>query len=63
MKKVYIIFVKDLKENRVSVYDVYLNKDKAKFDVDELNDQAEKDNLESEVVYTLESYNVNEEKL
>ncbi len=60
MKKVYIIFEKDLKENRVEIYDVILDKNFAKRAVDKLNKQNAYNTEDVDFEYTLESYNVNE---
>lgn len=60
MKKVYIIFEKDLKENRVEIYDVILDKNFAKRTVDKLNKQNAYNTEDEDFEYTLESYNVNE---
>ena len=45
MKKVYIIFEKDLKEDRVEIYDVILDKNFAKRAVDKLNKQNAYNNI------------------
>lgn len=61
MKKVYIIFEKDLKEDRVEIYDVILDKNFAKRAVDKLNKQNAYNTEDEDFEYTLESYNVNED--
>lgn len=60
MKKVYIIFEKDFKENRVEVYDVFLNKELAKRAVDRLNKQNAYNTEDEDYDYILESYNISE---
>ena len=55
MNKVYIILQHDLRENRTSVYDVYLDKNLAKRDVYNVEEQETNYTIEAHFIHTKES--------